>query len=245
MRGKLEVVYTNKLKVIIIDNMTKESTEYQIGKPYSNDLSILSVPSSKFFTAEGIDKYLIDNKYINHSIFMFKNLDYREIVANLVFFRIIISGGSNSKKHILSPIQLRLARFIIAISGFKGTRVAESFHYDRDTGKAQVDWTDKESKRLVSQVTETENGINRFIVHNYNFNKLNESTNSKTKINSTPSSQKKQSHTFSYLNQPSTITNPPIPLILTKDKSKTNTMLSYLDSIESIINNPDRTPLKA
>jgi hypothetical protein len=108
-----------------------------------------------------------------------------------------------------------------------------------------VDWTDKESKRLVSQVTETENGINRFIDHNYNINKLNESTDSKTKINSTPSSQKKQFHTFSYLNQPSTITNPPIPLILTKDKIKTNTMLSYLDSIESIINNPDRTPLKA
>lgn len=62
--------------------------------------------------------YLINNKNINHSIFLFRNLDYREIVTNLALFKVIISGGSNSKKHILSPIQLRLARFIIAISAF-------------------------------------------------------------------------------------------------------------------------------
>jgi hypothetical protein len=44
--------------------------------------------------------------------------------------KIISSGGSNTKKHILSPIQLRLARFILAMSDNSGKDVANSFHFE-------------------------------------------------------------------------------------------------------------------
>lgn len=129
LSDRLNVVYTNKLKIIIIDQDMKESKSYKLGNSISNDYSIFEIPSSELFTEKGIDMYLINNNNINHSIFMFRNLNYKQIVINLALFKVIISGGSNSKKHILSPIQLRLARFIIAISAFNGSRVAESFHY--------------------------------------------------------------------------------------------------------------------
>jgi hypothetical protein len=54
-------------------------------------------------------------------------------------FNIIVSSGSNSKKYILSPIQLRLARFIIAISDFSGSEVEDSFHFERESGKSRID----------------------------------------------------------------------------------------------------------
>lgn len=183
MSDKLDNVYTNKLKIIAIEDHTKDSKCYKIGHSFTNDYIIFSIVSSEFFSKEGIDTYLINNKNINHSIFMFRNLDYREIVTNLALFNIIISGGSNSKKHILSPIQLRLARFIIAINNSNGSEVANSFHFDRDTGKPQVDWTKKENKSLVSKLTEEQK--KKFIENNYKENNENKLSNeSKSSVES-------------------------------------------------------------
>ena len=75
---------------------------------------------------------------------MFRDLDYHDITTNLAIFKIIISGGSNTKKHILSPVQLRLARFILAISNYSGLEVSNSFHFKRIKNQSRIDWTRKE-----------------------------------------------------------------------------------------------------
>jgi hypothetical protein len=111
---------------------------------------VFSYPLNLFFTKENIENALIKNKNIHQFIFIFKNKDYGDIVAHLAIFNIILSGGSNTKKHILSPIQLRLSRFLIAILIFTGNYVSKSFHYNRKEGKAGVDWTTKEGKEATS-----------------------------------------------------------------------------------------------
>jgi hypothetical protein len=67
-------------------------------------------------------------------------------------FRIAASGGSNAKRHILSPIQLRLARFIIAISDYSGAEVATSFHIEQLTSR--VNWKDNKNKNLILSLSE-------------------------------------------------------------------------------------------
>jgi hypothetical protein len=110
----------------------------------------LKVPENNFYTKDGIQNILIKNKNIHQCIFIFKDRDYGDIAANLSLFNIIVSGGSNTKKHILSPIQLRLARFLIAFLPLTGSNVANSFHSNRIGQNVGYDMTSKEVKKEIS-----------------------------------------------------------------------------------------------
>ena len=104
---RLDNFYNNKLVLISIDKEYEEIKSYKIGNSLNKDFTEFIVPYSQFFSEQGINEFLLNNEQINNSIYMFRDLDYRELVNNLALFKIIISGGSNNKKHILSPIQLR------------------------------------------------------------------------------------------------------------------------------------------
>jgi hypothetical protein len=84
---------------------------------------------------------------------MFEKLDYKMIISNFAIFNIMVSGGSNSKKHILSPVQLKLARFILAISDSSGSDVADSFHFNATNTKT-IDCTNKKTKIILSKLTD-------------------------------------------------------------------------------------------
>jgi len=151
---RLETFFDSTLKIVIIANdLTKLSTS-KIGDSISNDFMIFNFPSELFFSTISIEEILIKNKSIHQCIFIFKDRDYRDIVSNLALFNIIVSGGSNTKKHILSPIQLRLARFLIAIYPMTGSNVANSFHPDRIGKTSGYDWTTKKAKEEIAQEIE-------------------------------------------------------------------------------------------
>ena len=141
MVKRLNLFYDDKLIIYIIDNYCEgeEIKEYKINYSSTNDYNLIIIPTKNFYTKKIITDLLINNKNINHSIFLFKNIGYKEIVVNLTLFDIIISGGSNSKKHMISPIQMRLARFLIAISNFSSNEVANSFHFDQHKNKQNLD----------------------------------------------------------------------------------------------------------
>lgn len=151
---RLEMVYDGNLKIVIISNDITDFSSSNIGDSISNDFMLFNFPAELFFSTGNIEKVIIKNKNINQFIFIFKNRDYGDIVSNLALFNIIISGGSNTKKHILSPIQLRLARFLIAILPLTGSDVANSFHSDRINKKAGFDFTTKEAKEEIAQFIE-------------------------------------------------------------------------------------------
>jgi hypothetical protein len=173
---KLDIVYDNKLRIIIIGDDVTEIKINKIGNSISNDYIAISYPEKFFFTEKNIREVYIKNKNIHQFIFLFKNRDYFGIVANLALFNIIISGGSNTKKHILSPIQLRLSRFLIAFLSITGKSVVNSFHNKRKEGQAKVDWTSKTGKLLISELIEK---IDKIEEENTN-NKSPENTNNES-----------------------------------------------------------------
>jgi hypothetical protein len=143
---RLKMVYDSSLKFVNINNDITKFSISKVGDSFSKDFTILNFSNELFFTTDNLAHILIKNKNINQFIFMFKDRDYGELVANLALFNIIVSVGSNTKKHILSPIQLRLARFLIALLSGGGSDVANSFHSDRIKGRAKVDFTTNEVK---------------------------------------------------------------------------------------------------
>ena len=65
-----------------------------------------------------------------NTIFIFENIYWSVL---LLLFRkngIVVSGGSNTKRHILSPIQLRVSNFVTALFGNGYIPVIKSFDYN-------------------------------------------------------------------------------------------------------------------
>jgi hypothetical protein len=283
---KLEKVYNGNLKILAVDEVFTKTRMERIGDSFANNFYFLEVPAELFFSKEGIESILIENKNIHQYIFIFKDVDYGTIVTRLVLYNVILSGGSNTKKHILSPIQLRLARFLIALLSGGGSDVANSFHSDRIKGRAKVYFTTNEvkEKRLkhLALIDKENREAEAIFKETYlktkpsldDKDKSKGQTENKLSLNlsiPTPCSnclvnrQKREFHSSSSLSLKSKhikletensssnlIEVAPVPVntfskINKKSKGmrSESSILSYLDSIQSIINNSDNTPLEA
>jgi len=108
------------------------STISTMGEKGSEDSSLLRViilSEANFFTANQIIQTLIseDSEYKN-IIIEFENLNWNQILIKFRKFDVILSGGSNTKRHLISPVQYRLSMFI-ACTGIDGYySVKNSFH---------------------------------------------------------------------------------------------------------------------
>ena len=259
---RLETFFDNTLKIVFIANESPKISTIKIGDSIYNDFIIIDIPSESFFSTDIIEKILIKNKKIHQFIFIFKDRDYRDIVSNLALFNIIISGGSNTKKHILSPIQLRLARFLIAFLPMTGSNVVNSFHPDRIGKTSGYDWTTKEAKEVIEQK------IEYLLKENEEKEEPQDTSSVISKGDSITLAQRatvqrgnREFHTISCLQNKHVLSDkvssnlieiapvPVKPLANTisgeKGKKGSSSILSYLDSIKSIINNPNNSPEKA
>lgn len=159
---RFRMFYDSTLKIVMINNYFTEFSSSKVGNSINDDITIFKIPDNLFFDKKGIEEVLINNKQISQFIFIFKDKDYGDIVTNLSLFNIIVShrprlrpkgGGSNNKKHIISPIQLRLARFLIAYLPLTGTTFANSFHTYRINKTPRFDFTSKEGTEVLSHFT--------------------------------------------------------------------------------------------
>lgn len=141
---RLDMVYDSNISIFLISKNYIELRVVKWGD--SKDFRLYYVPMDLFFSKESIKEIIFENKNIHQCIFIFKDKDYGNIVADFNLYDIIISGGSNTKKHILSPIQLRLARFLIAYLPLTGFNVSNSFHSKREKKQAEFDFTSKNIK---------------------------------------------------------------------------------------------------
>ena len=283
---KLEKVYNGNLKILAVDEVFTKTRTERIGDSFANNFYFLEVPAELFFSKEGIESVLIENKNIHQYIFIFKDVDYGTIVTRLALYNVILTGGSNTKKHILSPIQLRLARFLIALLSGGGSDVANSFHSDRVKGRAKVDFTTNEvkEKRLkhLALIDKENREAEAICKETYlktqpsldDKDKSKGQTENKVSLNlsiPTPCSnclvnrQKREFHSSRCLSLKSKqrkletensssnlIEVAPVPVNTLSKINKNSTgmmsessIISYLDYIQSIINNPDNTPLEA
>jgi hypothetical protein len=149
----LQYLNFNKLIIFIIEFDNVESKLKKINDGYY----IYKTSSNEFFKTNHIFKFLTvsENIYIN-SIFIFKGTNWVNIVAEFRRSGIIVSGGSNTKKHILSPVQLRLSQFLIATGWDQNNNINFSFHGNLKTNtQPTIDFTsDKEILKLMNSLVE-------------------------------------------------------------------------------------------
>lgn len=170
----LSKYFNESLNILFIDRNFNEMNEYKLSEKEAQilgiDYHVYEIPYTIFFTEEIIQKIINDNNNMNNIVFVFVNIDYFEIKSNFALFKLIISGGSNNKKHILSPIQYKLARFILAISSNSELEVTNSYHSfgDKKSNKPILDFSNKEFKNKIlnysslykKQIIENQNNKN-------------------------------------------------------------------------------------
>jgi len=184
-----------------------------------------------------IIKDTVDNKKLpNHLIFIFEETSWFEILAYFRKQNIIVSGGSTTKRHILSPIDIRLSQFFISVFRGKCTEIINSFHYDKLelVTRARIDMTDIAVKEVYDNNNNNNNKINKIEVES--------SVNEKNKKNSTSYNSNKSTNTNL---QPKREYHSAVRVSENNNKKNKNYIFSYLDSIEEIINNPKYSSIEA
>lgn len=94
-------------------------------------VSYFEVMDYDFFTTWFLQKYLFSREYkLIENVYIFENLNWKSLVHLFSSLNITLSGGSTSKRQILSPVQMNLSRFLIGVEGLK-----ESLTLTRDSFK--------------------------------------------------------------------------------------------------------------
>lgn len=122
----LNKLYSEKLNIIQVADIIEypEQNRFEYGK-----YTTYKIPSSVFFEDVVLTKTFIEEVIdLNQTVFMFHKINYTTIKNKFDGFGMTLSAGSISKRNLISPVQLRLSRFILALSEYTGTKVANSFH---------------------------------------------------------------------------------------------------------------------
>lgn len=113
-----------------------------------------------FFDKEIYNFFIRSKTPKSNIIYIFKNITWQQIVANFRMHKIIVSGGSTIKRHILSPIQIKLSIFMIVYEGNITedliNKISDSFYlkerYLEERVQSRYDFTSK----LVSKIIDDE-----------------------------------------------------------------------------------------
>lgn len=134
-------------KSITIFYINEENTFFQerFHTQEGLDYKIISLPYDDFFEQPDFIKNIFLKRInLRKSIFIFKSKSWIEVTTNFKKNNIIISGGTNTKRHILSPNQLWLSQFITFIS--VSNSIIDSFHNSKKSeSRPIIDLTSKES----------------------------------------------------------------------------------------------------
>jgi hypothetical protein len=120
------------------------------GNDYS--LTLHSFNTEEFFCKSNLEYFFEKKKETNfETFFAFKNLHWGTICTYFIANGIQISGGSNSKKHLISPLQHRLSLFLICAFGSESYAIInDSFHKPyQEESKKNFDSSTKFTKNIV------------------------------------------------------------------------------------------------
>lgn len=117
---------------------------------------------NKTFFSHNCFEYYFDSKRKNSAefIYAFENLNWRKLCLNFATTGIDISGGSNTKKHLLSPLQFRLSQFLICSLGdAAASTTSANFHSPREP---------RDKKLIEYALTKTHDDIKNLMSNNVN-----------------------------------------------------------------------------
>ena len=123
-----------------IDNESSVYSTCRVTKEFddgrSTTIRLFMFSYKNFFSLETLNFFFETNKHHAFEyVFIFNGMSWHEICHHFISCGLDIGGGSNSKKHVLSPLQLRLSLFLSCLynKGFGSkvdvfNEVTNSFH---------------------------------------------------------------------------------------------------------------------
>jgi len=153
---RLEFLKVRKLIIINVINNDFKSKIDKFSHSFNTEFAIYNISRKDFFTKKILNLLLLKNHDNSRfMIFHFENQTWANLLLNFRRLDIIVSGGSNTKRHIISPVQLRLAQFIVCLEGFSSSGVVESFKLDlKSSTRMGIDLTTKEIKESMPFIEE-------------------------------------------------------------------------------------------
>jgi hypothetical protein len=143
LMNRLNIINMRKLVYInISDNNFSEKIAKTYELSYDRSITMIRMDYNAFGSPESIRKLIIENKGLNSFIFHFEQKKWSEILMFFRQYNIIVSGGSNTKRHVLSPVQLRLAFFLMGLNGDMLDNIIKSFDLAEEN-KPILDLTSK------------------------------------------------------------------------------------------------------
>jgi len=147
-------------KLIIIKVVKGESEELftRIGNSPTSDIGIFTTSYIKLFRNNLLRDQVLNNTQLSNKIvFLFEDSSWNEIVSIFRFNNILISGGSSSKRHLLSPLQLRLSRILLPLELNRSYNLSktinDSFHSNSmDIYGTAEDLTSEEAENKYQEV---------------------------------------------------------------------------------------------
>ena len=184
MYGRMHTLGLRHFNLVIINNDIKCYNKIEFGDKILNiycSLTVHFINESSFFSLKSFEFFFNKNKEKNFEyVFAFQNINWDDVCASFISAGIDISGGSNTKKHLISPIQHRLSLFLMCFFGTKSSFfVSESFHREfKASDKKLIDYSTKKSQDLVIDLARAneifksrilaENPINKDPIKNFN-----------------------------------------------------------------------------
>lgn len=119
--------YGTNFKYIFDINDRYPETSIQTLGENDNILVIFKGDLKALLAHEELFKDMMHRKYINNSLFIFHNLKWKDICRQFLVQNIIVSGGSSTRRHIISPVHVKMLIGITAF-GFTYQDVVSSFN---------------------------------------------------------------------------------------------------------------------
>lgn len=119
-----------------------------------------------------MEYFFSDNRSDNFEVvYVFHNINWKDICVLFATSGIDISGGSNSKKHLLSPHQYRLAQFLLCLEKSSASGVvSNSFHKSRTIkDKKWGDYSTKTTLQFIINFTKTNEALKAQLLNNEPF----------------------------------------------------------------------------
>lgn len=121
-------LYYNDYKYIFnIDEKYPEQIIDKIDVGDSNILIVFRGNLKSLLANEELFKDIIDRNLINKSLFIFHNIKWKDICKKFLEKNIVLSGGSSTRRHIISPIHVKLMA-VLNIFEFSYQDVVSSFN---------------------------------------------------------------------------------------------------------------------
>lgn len=145
----LKVLQSGKTVLIIVTNKIEQNNHIalKIGQDEKYvDFIVYMITYHDLFSNDFILSKIKNNTELSHNFFfLFDKINWPALVLMFKYNNIIVSGGSNTKRYILSPLQLRFSNLIIAIFWKKKDKITtNSYHFFKKDEQRPIDILEEE-----------------------------------------------------------------------------------------------------